>query len=428
MENRAQAKNDGNTSTAELLNTLYKTDSARLTAILLRLLGTAHIDLVQDIVQDSFEKALLKWKENSVPENPSAWLISTAKNRAIDVLRNNKVRAKYAETLSPTMTSNWTLSNKVNEVFDSPLAAPDEQLRLLIWLASSDLQPSYLLPVMLKLVCGLSINAVARALLITESNANKRITRGCQQLKSHGFNSGLLGLGQSMYSHLNTSLYLRLNTSHHAHKEQSILCIEALNLATFVLTHKTLYSDFTQPLVALMHFYLARQPARFNQKGEPIALHLQDRNLWRNTHLKLASMHLSLALDNAELGTNTYLYEAMIAHEHMRALQFEDTDWKVIIKHYRHWFTLSNSPMVAINLAIAQAHDGQIKDALALLSSYLEHKHFVNSYQVHASLAYVHALGDDERNAQAHMQAAQSKSMPNKAFTALKKQLTLLQL
>lgn len=414
----------------EWVKSLYKTDASRLTAVLLRLLGAAHIELVEDVIQDCFEKALSSWQMNAIPENPSAWLMTTAKNRAYDVLRNNKVRAKYADTLSPTITSSWTLTNKINEEFDSLLAINDEQLRLLVWLSSSDLDQSYLLPVMLKMVCGLSTDAIARALLITESNAKKRITRAIQQLKSHVFDSNLSAVTQSTQAHLHAALYLMfnegLNKSHHLGNDNNILSIEALNLATFVLTNNKLASNFTLPLVALMHFYLARQPARFDEEGCPIALHLQNRKLWKNRHLMLASLHLSSAIDNANLGTNGYLYEALIAHEHMRAARFEETNWTIIIDHYRQWLSLTTSPMVAINLAIAKAHGGHIEDAILMLELHLGHKQLQNSYQVHASLAYVHGLNANQTKAQEHLNAAELSGMQDKELTALKNQLALL--
>ena len=146
----------------------------KLLGVLVRLLGTQHYELVEDIIQDVWLKAFSHWQASGLPDEPSAWLITVAKRTALDALRAQKVRQKYADSLTEPLTSEWTVASTVEKAFDSQLYVDDE-LRLLFWLSSTDMPQQSRLPLVLKTLCGLDANAVSRALLLPLETVKKRL-------------------------------------------------------------------------------------------------------------------------------------------------------------------------------------------------------------------------------------------------------------
>ncbi|MFT5278043.1 MAG: RNA polymerase sigma-70 factor (ECF subfamily) [Glaciecola sp.] len=143
-----------------------------------------------------------------------------------------------------------------------------------------------------------------------------------------------------------------LNIQQHQAKEANIMSIEALNLADMLLKKYRDWLTGSHSLVALMHLYLARQKSRCDDNGILIPLNLQDRALWKNKHTMLGTAELSHALEVKGELDRPYLYEALIAHEHLRASDLMKTDWPAIELHYRKWLRVSPLPMVELNLAI----------------------------------------------------------------------------
>ena len=456
------------------ITTLYKANYAHLSAVLLRLLGAKNIELVADITQDTFTKAITTWTKSGVPEHAEAWLMTTAKNLAYDSLRSHKVREKYKDSLSPELLSNWTIAGKLNQQFGNDLHAShlhdtpaefghfannDEQIRMLVWLSTSPLKAAYLFPAMLKLVCGLPTEAVARALLITPSNAQKRLNRAMGQLKSHDFGSADAITTDTTTAQkadsstktlvkekLHKALYLLFNEGlqSHLHTGNTIntMCIEAVNLMQAVKASPQISGEQSLALLALMHLHLARQPSRFVNSTDKaqtsatqntvtqVPLNKQDRSLWKNEHL-VAGMHiLTLVLTPFKgaksdhlIQANPYLYEALIANEHLRAKHFEDTNWTLISEFYQKWLNLEDSPLVRINLAIALAHNGEGHKALVELESVAKYKQFAATYHIPASRAYIFYLLGDKSQSDHCLQEAIAAGIHKSELALLKSQL-----
>ena len=202
------------------------------------------------------------------------------------------MRNKYAKTLEPAVTSSWTINHRLSEHFDHLTDIQDEQISMLVWLASSDVDNKYLLPVMLKMVCGFSNDAVARALMINTQNVQKRLQRAYQKLQQHSFVSfssdkTFLDEHPNIQTRLHQSLYLLfnegLNVHHQAKPNNNIMCVEAMNLTQAILTNKQLASEHTLSLFALMNMNLCRLSSRISQdkngNTKQIPLNLQNRQL-----------------------------------------------------------------------------------------------------------------------------------------------------
>ena len=421
------------------LEDVYKNEHVRIRAILLRLLGSQQLPLVDDILQDTYVKALSSWptRQNGVPENPAAWLTLTAKRSALDALRGQKVRQQYANMIeiSPILASGWTAAAAVNEHFSMVQSIEDEQLRMLVWLCTSKLHQKYLIPIILKHVCGLSPKAIGKAMLLESANIKKRITRATKALQAHTFETSFESITSHAKTNLHQVLYLLFNEGLNAQEGQygsiPIASIEAINLMKVVAYHKILQTYESAPLLSLMHLYMARIHTRFDKNSLPVPLNFQDRQQWRNPYAVKGCYLLSQCLDDKGTYSSPYLYEALIAQEHLKAATFDDTHWFNIVNHYRKWLTLFENPvaqvpMVLLNMSIAMAHNGNQIAAIDLLQEVGANKHLQGDYQTQATAAYIYALAGNIELAEKHFSSAKDKGMNPEELTALQKQIQLL--
>lgn len=415
---------------------VYKHEHVRIRAILLRLLGAKQLILVDDILQDTYLKALSSWQTtpSGAPENPAAWLTLTAKRAALDALRGQKVRQQYASIVesSPALASGWTAVGAVNEHFALGQSIEDEQLRMLVWLCTSNLHQKYLLPIILKHLCGLSPDAIGKAMLLGSANIKKRITRATKALQEHTFETSFETITSHAKTNLHQVLYLLFNEGLNAKEGQygsiPIASIEALNLMKVVSSNTALNTPESEPLLALMCLYMTRIHTRFDKNSGAVPLNLQDRKQWRTPYLIKGCYLLNRCLDNEDTHATPYLYEALIAQEHTKAASFEDTDWFNIVNHYRKWLSLFeqpevNVPMVLLNMSVAMAHTGNESSALDLLREVETSKHLQGSYQTQATAAYIYALSGNIKLAEKHFESARKNGMCTKELAALHQQL-----
>jgi RNA polymerase sigma-70 factor (ECF subfamily) len=166
-------RNQGRAAQAEI-ETVFRREAGRLISVLTRIFGPHNLALAEDVVQEAFVAALEVWSDRGVPDNPPAWLLSTARNRAIDAIRRERTRRTFAPDLAIYLDSEWTLASTVGEAFGAD-GIRDDQLRMLFMCCHRALTPESRLTLMLKALCGLSVPAIARALLSSESTTNKRL-------------------------------------------------------------------------------------------------------------------------------------------------------------------------------------------------------------------------------------------------------------
>lgn len=389
----------------QLLTDAFRKDANKIMAILIKLYGPANMMWAEDTLQDTFAKAMQHWKSNGLPENPSAWLILTAKRNALDKLRNIKLHQEYQKhqnTLAPELTSEWTLKASVDRHFEQSNGS-DEELRLLFWVAATDMPEHFQLPLMLKTLCGLRSEAISRALLENNEAIKKRLQRGCAQLSQLPFELPSETNITKSLEKVHLALYLLFNegiSPRNPDPEKHIdLCVEAIGLTRLLIESEVLKNQETLALFALMHYHYARLPAR--KKGEVLSIPLdkQDRQKWNSRYIVKAARLLSAALAAKSSDKPRFLLEALIAHEHCRAKSFEATDWQTIIQHYNALFELNGSPIVAINRAVALAHAGSIDEAISQVKVLTTDKKMARGYQVSATLSYLFVLKGDVLNA-----------------------------
>lgn len=337
---------------------LFRREAGRMVAALTRLFGVHNLALAEDVVQDAFCRALEVWKLRGVPENPSAWLMATAKHRALDILRRERTAREYAPELGRLLESEWTLAPVVAEAFGDS-AIRDDQLRMMFSCCHPRLPEVAQVALMLHILCGFGVNEVAAAFLTGHAAMEKRITRGKKVLagskRLFDFTMSDEHEVAQRLSAVHRALYLLFNEGYHgAHAESAVraeLCVEAMRLAELLLAHPVTDTAATRALIALMCLNAARLPARIDAAGNLSSLYEQDRALWDQALIAKGER----LLDHSATGTTIteFHIEAAIASVHARARSLEDTNWRMIVDLYDALIKLRPSPVVALNRAIA---------------------------------------------------------------------------
>ncbi len=347
---------------AELDEHLFRHEAGRMVAALTRIFGVHNLALAEDVVQDAFCRALEVWKFRGVPENPSAWLMATAKHRAIDVLRRERTARTFAPELGRMLESEWTLAPAVHELF-GPNAIQDDELRMMFSCCHPRLQEPAQIALILHILCAFSVGEVASAFLSSNAAIEKRITRAKKVLAGSKelFELNSASDFSARLSAVHRALYLLFNEGYHGASAESPvrteLCGEALRLAGLLRRHPLASTPATLALGALMCLHAARLPARVDACGDLNSLLEQDRSRWDANLAAEGQILLDLSATGLEL--TEYHVEAAIASVHARALSAEDTDWERIVALYDTLLAIRPSPVVALNRAIAIAqHQG----------------------------------------------------------------------
>ena len=327
-----------------------------MVAVLARLFGVHNLALAEDVVQDAFCRALEVWVFRGVLENPSAWLMAAAKNRALDVLRRERTARTYERELSRFLQSEWTLAPVVEEMF-SDTAIKDDQLRIMFSCCHPRLPEEAQVMLILHILCGFSVNEVASAFVTTYTAVEKRISRAKKVLAGSKrlFDTQTPSDFSARLPAVQRTLYLLFNEGYHgASAEFAVradLCQEAVRLAALLRDHPLGATPTTYALSPLMCLNQARLPARLDSSGKLNSLFDQDRSLWDQKLVGQGLQLLELSAEGSEL--SEYHLEAAIAAVHATAPSVEATDWKEIVSLYDTLLTLRQTPIVALNRAIA---------------------------------------------------------------------------
>jgi RNA polymerase sigma-70 factor (ECF subfamily) len=389
-----------------LVADLFRRESGRLIAILTARVGAARIDAVEDAVQDALVKAIGRWPMQGVPDNPSAWLYTIARNALTDRLRRSK-----HET---TGDSGIELADEaVDPGLPSEESLGDEQLRLIVYCCHPALSQAAQLALTLRLACGLGVEEIAGALLTTPESISQRIVRAKRALRARGVvfelppahelvNDRLPGILNALYLLFSAGY---LSVSHHEWLRPA-LCADAVRLARLLATTPVTAEPEAQALAALLHLTAARLPARTSDSGQPIPLAQQDRTKWDQTMIAAGYSFFASAIRGSTL--TRYHIEAAIASVHARATGVEDTDWEEIVGHYDQLCALYPSPVASLNRIIALRYARGAQAALDALCASDTVAQLQDSLMLHAAVAELYdALGDHRSAADAFRAAAE---------------------
>lgn len=356
---------------------LFRRESGRMVAALTRIFGVHNLALAEDVVQDAFCRALEVWKVRGVPENPAAWLMTTAKNRALDVVRRERTARTFAPEMGRLLETEWTTASVVDEAF-APHTIRDEQLRMMFSCCHPRLTEDAQIALILNILCGFGAGEIASAFLAGRASIEKRISRGKRILAGA---RRLFDLSDAEFtvrlSAVRRALYLLFNEGYHGASGASAvrveLCNEAIRLTALLREYPPSAVPETDALASLMCLHAARLPGRLDSTGDLHPLFDQDRSRW---DAGLVAQGVAL-LERSAVGheLTAYHIEAAIAAAHASAPTVDETDWALIVSLYDRLMTIAPSPVVALNRAIAIAQrDGAER-----------------------GIAELHAIGDLER-------------------------------
>jgi RNA polymerase sigma-70 factor (ECF subfamily) len=329
-----------------------------MVAALTRVFGVHNLSLAEDVVQDAFCRAMEVWKFRGLPDNPAAWLMAVAKNRAVDALRRERTARTFAPELTRLLESEWTLVPTIDEQL-SPHAIKDDLLRMMFSCCDPRLRKESQVALVLHLLCGFGVNEVAGAFVVTHAAMEKRLTRAKKILTQSArlFETADEAEFSSRLPAVQRALYLLFNEGYHgaspAFAMRAELCREAMRLTAVLRDHPFGATPSTDALSALMCLNGARLPARADSSGELVALGDQDRSRWDRHLLDEGERLLQHSARGPDL--TAYHLEAAIAWVHASAGGAEDTDWSQIVALYDMLLAIHPSPIVALNRAIAVA-------------------------------------------------------------------------
>jgi RNA polymerase sigma-70 factor (ECF subfamily) len=339
----------------ELSEHLFRRESGRMITALTRIFGVHNLALAEDVVQDAFCRALEVWKVRGFPENPSAWLMATARNRALDVVRRERTARTFAPEVARLLESEWTLSATVNDAFDVR-AIKDEQLRMMCSCCHPKLTEDAQVALVLNILCGFGAGEIAAAFLVGRAAIEKRLARGKKVLAGA---RRLFDLADAEFanrlSSVRQAIYLLFSEGYHGSSPESAvradLCQEAIRLAELLLEYPPAATPETYALTALMCLHAARLPGRLDAAGELSALADQDRSRWDASLIARGQALLDRSAHGSDV--TTYHLEAAIAAVHAMASSVETTNWREIVSLYDRLMAIAPSPVTALNRAIA---------------------------------------------------------------------------
>jgi RNA polymerase sigma-70 factor (ECF subfamily) len=332
---------------------LFRREAGRMVSSLVRALGVRHLTLAEDAVQDALVRALETWKFGRAPRNPAAWLMRSARNRAIDLLR----RQDRFGRLAPEQAGALEQASATAEDEPDEHAIPDDELRLMFSCCDPALAPPAQVAVILKYLCGFSLQEVAQAFLATEVAVEKQLFRARRTLESRRSLFEVRDPAQvrARLPSVLSAIYLLFNEGYHgAHPQRAVredLCHEATRLGVLLARLPPAAGPETQALLALFCFLAARLPARVSEDGNLLLLAEQDRRRWDPELIAEGMRRLDLSAEGDEL--SAWHLEAAIAARHAAARSFADTDWTRIRELYDLLLRLRPTPVVALNRAIA---------------------------------------------------------------------------
>jgi RNA polymerase sigma-70 factor (ECF subfamily) len=400
---------------ARRVDALYRTESRRIFATLVRLLGD--FDVAEEALHDAFRSALEQWPRDGVPDNPRAWLVSAGRFKAIDGIRR---RARFR----PLDDVSDEVENIADETvrFEDDDAIEDDRLRLVFTCCHPALSPDAQVAMTLREVCGLTTEAVAQAFLTPAPTLAQRIVRAKAKIRA-ARSPYAVPEGNELPARLDSVLrviYLVFNEGYSASSGDVVtradLSAEAIRLARLLVA--LLPEPEAIGLLALMLLHESRRTARATPDGDVVLLDAQDRSRWDRAMIDEGTKLLGDALASRRIGP--YALQAAIAAVHANAARSEDTDWREIVALYDLLVRVEPSPIVELNRAVAVAMRDEPHAGLVLVDAILARGELRDYHLIHAARADLARRAGDVTAARASYERALAlaKQQPERRFLA----------
>jgi len=346
-----------------LLPNLFRTEYRKIVAVLCYLFGIEHIEIAEDIVSDTFLSATESWGLKGLPENPTAWLYTVAKNKTKNYLKRNSL---FEQKLSAEIRYNSSGTEEI-EIDLSNKNITDSQLAMIFTVCNPAISSESQISLALNLLCGFGVQEIADAFLTNKEVVYKRLKRAKEKLKEAN-----IKIEQPTISEINnrletvlTTLYLLFSEGYYSTSQNTILrkdlCAEAMRLTFLLIENDMTNKPAVNALLSLMCFHSSRFDARTNENGEAILYEDQDETLWNKELIANGAYYLIQASSGNKL--SKYHLEAGIAYWHT---QKRDTNekWENILELYNHLIILEYSPIVALNRTFVLSKTNGKKEAI----------------------------------------------------------------
>jgi len=351
---------------AKAVEAVYRSDWGRIVAALISI--TRDFDLAEEAAQEAFTVAVDQWRDSGVPDSPRAWIIQTARHKAIDRIRR---RVLHKEKLESYAADGFVRTADEPD-YDAGIGEiPDERLRLIFTCCHPALAPEAQVALTLRTLCGLETDEIARAFLVPPATMAQRLVRAKRKIRDAGIPYSVPQT-TDMAGRLEAVLiviYLVFNEGYTATRGGPLvrtdLCAEAIRLGRLVRTLMAPQAPAeATALLALMLLHDARRSARLDEDGDLVVLEEQDRSLWDQRQIAEA---LPLVEEAFSGGPGPYAVQAAISALHCRTARAEDTDWPRIVRLYDLLERMQPSPVVALNRAVAVSMASGPQAALAIV-------------------------------------------------------------
>jgi RNA polymerase sigma factor (sigma-70 family) len=348
----------------DLIPHLFRTEFRKITTVLCKVFGIAHIEIAEDIASDTFLTALETWSFKGIPENPTAWLYTVAKNKTRNYLLRNKI---FSEKIALSLTSQPNLHTEP-EIDLSDKNINDSQLQMMFAVCHPSLSTEAQIGLSLRILCGFGIEEIADALLTGKETINKRLFRAKEKLRLEKVAIEFPPEKElsNRLENVLTTIYLLFNEGYYSESHDEVLredlCAEAMHLVYLLIQNERTNQPKVNALYALMCFHSSRFPARRSNSGEIPLYDQQDRSLWDFELIARGAYYLKEASKGAEL--SKYHLEACIAYWHTVKSDTGEK-WENILQLYNQLLQLEYSPIAALNRTFALSKVYGSKKAIA---------------------------------------------------------------
>ena len=345
-----------------LIPQLFRTEFGKITSVLGKHFSLEHIEVAEDIASETFLLAMETWPYQGVPENPTAWLYTVAKNKARNFIHRIKMIDRVHSALVPTLEK-----TAPGDVDLSDENIRDSQLKMLFALCHPSLSPESQVALCLRVLCGFGIDEIATALLSTRDTINKRLVRAREKLRIEKISTDLPDAHHLIerVDNVLTTLYLLFNEGYYSETNAATVredfCLEAIRLTKMLATTELTASPAAHALLALMYFHASRLKARTDSNGELILYDDQDERLWNQEYISLGAYHLNLASRGNAL--TKYHLEAGIAYWHTVKSDTREK-WENILQLYNRLLQIEYSPIAALNRTYALSKANAVAEAI----------------------------------------------------------------
>jgi RNA polymerase sigma-70 factor, ECF subfamily len=368
---------------SKTVETLYRAESGRVLATLVRLLGD--LDLAEEAMHEAFAAALESWPKTGIPEKPRPWLVSTARFKAIDVIRR---RARFDGETQKDFALYMEARTSEAPLDDEEIE--DDRLRLIFTCCHPALPPEGQVALTLREICGLTTEEIARAFLVTPATLAQRIVRAKAVIRDKAI-PYKVPVSQELPARLGAVLqvvYLIFNEGYSAETTGAELSREAIRLGRLLLDLLRLH-QLQEPevmgLLGLMLLHESRRAARTSPDGDLILLEQQDRSLWNRDEIAEGISLVDSALRSRRFGA--YTLQAAIAAVHAESSSVASTDWREVALLYDRLLRIQPSPVVELNRAVAIAECEGPEQGLRLIDALLAREHLSHYHLAHSARA-----------------------------------------